>query len=422
MKKDCDFLITGAAQILTMDPKLGSATGDDPEAQELGVISNGAVAAADGKILDVGPTSLILEQYHSTKNIDASGAIVAPGLVDPHTHLVFAGSRHLEFGMRMRGATYHEILEAGGGIHSTVRATRLASLDELVEMALPRLATMLAFGVTTVEVKSGYGLDTDTEIKMLQAIRRLSDLQPVRLVPTYLGAHVVPLEHRGDRDVYLRQMTTEIIPEVAKEGLAQACDVFCDEGAFTLAESVEVLQAAVDSDLKVKMHAGQFTDQGGPQLVARLGGLSADHLELVSDEGIEAMAQAGVVANLLPGAAFSLRDHIPDGRRLIDGGVAVAVATDDNPGTSRTENLPLMACMAVTRMGLTSSEAWKSITVNSAKALGMEDSVGAITPGRYADLVIFSVPDFRAFLYHFGINHSATVIIDGRVVTGETNL
>ncbi|MCP4606278.1 MAG: imidazolonepropionase [Proteobacteria bacterium] len=415
MKKKSDLLIVNASQILTMEPELAGPHGTDPEARELGVIEDGAVAVGSGRILDVGGTASILEFYDSSDIIDASGSIISPGLVDPHTHLVFAGSRHIEFGMRMRGATYHEILEAGGGIHSTVQATRAASLDELVSLALPRLKTLLTFGVTTAEVKSGYGLDIDNELKMLLAIKKLSSMQPVQLVPTYLGAHVVPLEFRDRRDAYVRLITREVIPEIARQDLAKACDVFCDEGAFTLDEASKILRAASENGLLVKIHAGQFTEQGGPQLVAQMGGLSADHLELISKEGIAAMADAGIVANLLPGAAFSLCDHFPDGRRLIDGGVTVAVATDDNPGTSRTENLPLMASMAVTQMGLTSPEAWKAITKNAAKALGMEDQVGAVAPGLRADLVIFSVPDFRAFLYHFGLNHAAVVVAGGQI-------
>jgi imidazolonepropionase len=307
-------------------------------------------------------------------------------------------------------------LEKGGGIHSTVRATRQASLEDLVTSALPRLKSLLGFGVTTAEVKSGYGLDRDTEIKMLEAVNLLDKSQPVRLVPTYLGAHVVPMEYRDKRQEYVDLVINEVIPEVARLGLAKACDVFLDEGAYTLDEASGILKAAVSNGLKAKIHAGQFTDQGGPELIAKMDALSADHLELISDKGIAAMAEAGVVANLLPGAAFSLRDHFPDGRRLIDGGVDVAVATDDNPGTSRTENLPLMAVMAVARMGLTSSEAWKAITVNAAKALGMRDIIGAVVPGRIADLAVFSVPDFRAFLYHFGMNHLKSVVVEGQIV------
>ena len=420
MRKDVDLLISNAAQVLTMNPGIREKEDPDKDSTELGVIENGAVAVSDGCILDVGEQDRILDCYQSETVLDARQGIVSPGLVDPHTHLVFAGSRHLEFGMRMRNATYHQILESGGGIHSTVRATRSASVEELVNQSLPRLRRFQRFGVTTVEIKSGYGLDLETEIKMLLVIERLSKIQPVRLVPTYLGAHVVPLEYRDKRDAYVDLVTSVVIPEIARRQLACACDVFLDEGAFALDEATAILQAAAAAGMKLKIHAGQFTDKGGPELVSRLGGLSADHLEIVSDEGIEAMARAGVVANLLPGAAFSLRDHFPAGRRLIDGGVHVAVATDNNPGTSRTENLPLMASMAATRMGLTTAEAWKAMTVHGAEAIGMEKYIGAVVPGLFADLAIFSVPDFRALLYHFGINHMSAVIIGGQVVVEES--
>ena len=419
MKKEIDIILENASQVLTLDPSSSGQCESDQEARELGVIPNGAVAVGGGKILDVGSNERIRESYRAKERIDASGCIVTPGLVDPHTHLVFAGSRHLEFGLRMRGATYHEILEAAGGIHATVQSTRDASLDVLVDLARPRLENLLRFGVTTAEVKSGYGLDRETELKMLQAIRILDRKQPVRLVATYLGAHVVPLEYRDKRDTYLDIIILEMIPEVARQGLADAVDVFLDEGAFTKDEARAVLLAAKENGLKLKIHAGQFTDQGGPELIAELGGLSADHLEVISDKGIEAMAEAGVVANLLPGAAFSLRDHFPSGRRLVDGGVEVALATDDNPGTSRTENLPLMAAMGVTQMGLTVAEAWRGITTSAAKALGMQGEVGAIIPGMRGDLAIFSVPDFRAFVYHFGHNHTEAVIADGQIIVSR---
>jgi imidazolonepropionase len=281
------------------------------------------------------------------------------------------------------------------------------------------LDALLGFGVTTAEVKSGYGLDVDTELKMLEAVRHLSRRHPIRLHPTYLGAHVVPKEYADKREQYVDLMISKMIPKVAAENLAKACDVFLDEGAYTFDEAEAIFNAANEVGLRPKVHAGQFTDQGGPELMARIGGLSADHLEQLSDAGIDAMAEAGVVANLLPGAAFSLRDSFPDGRRLIDRGVDVAVATDDNPGTSRTENLPLMAALAVTQMGLTCAEAWKSITINAAKALDLDGEIGALTPGRCADLTILDIEDFRTFLYHFGVNHTKMVITGGKIALGE---
>jgi len=411
-----DLVIHGARQLLTMDPSLASDPDGDPEARELGAIRDGALAALDGLVVDVGTSEKILDLYDGATVLDASECVVTPGFVDPHTHTIFAGSRHMEFGVRMRGGTYLDILAAGGGIHSTVEATRLASEDELVRLARPRLDRALGFGVTTMEIKSGYGLDIDTELKILSAVARLDGAHPVRLIPTYLGAHVVPLAFKDDRAGYVRMVIEEAIPRVAEEGLAAACDVYLDEGAFSPEEAERILLAARAAGLALKIHAGQFTDKGGPELIARLGGLSADHLEVVSDAGVAAMSAAGVVANLLPGAAFSLRDGFPSGRRFIEAGVRVALATDNNPGSSRTENLPLMASMGAARMGLTCAEAVRAITANAAAALGMEDRVGGLRPGQNADAVLLAIPDFRALLYHFGVNHTATVVAGGRIV------
>lgn len=420
-KTSVDTVIFEAHQLLTMNPGAATCGDADSEAAAVGAIADGALAIRDGIVVDVGTTEKILDIYEARGSISARGHVVAPGLVDPHTHVVFAGSRHLEFGLRMRGASYLEILAAGGGIHSTVEATRTATLDDLVMQSLPRLAAALRFGVTSLEVKSGYGLDEETEIKMLEAVRELGARQPVRLVPTYLGAHVVPREYKDSRGDYIELMISRVIPRVASEGLARACDVFLDEGAFDRDEARAILEAAASHGLATKIHAGQFTDQGGPQLIAELGGLSADHLEQISDEGVDAMAGAGVVACLLPGAAFSLRDGFPDGRRFADAGVAVALATDDNPGSSRTENLPLMASMGATRVGLTCAEAWRAITIDAARALGIEDEAGSLEPGQRADLVLLAIPDFRAFLYHFGVNHTKMVMVGGSIAVDWRN-
>ncbi len=419
--QDVDLVVHGASQLLVGEPLPGApadATGD-PDAVALGVVRDGALAIAGGRIIDAGEREKILDTYRGRRAIDATGGVVMPGLVDPHTHAVFAGSRHMEFGLRMRGAGYVEILAAGGGIHSTVTATRAATRDGLVAESLPRLSRALGFGVTTMEVKSGYGLDVDTELRMLEAVGELDRRQPIRLVPTYLGAHVVPREFGDRRGDYVDLMIGRVLPEVARRGLARACDVYVDQGAFSLEEARALLEAAAGLGLATKMHAGQFTDQGGPELIAAIGGLSADHLEVISDSGIEALAASGAVANLLPGAAMCLRDGFPDGRRLIDAGVTVAVATDDNPGSSRTENLPLMAHLAATRMGLDCAEAIRGVTVNAARALGLHEEIGSLLPGRAADLLILGIPDFRGFLYHFGVNHTKTVIAGGEVVFQE---
>jgi imidazolonepropionase len=419
MAKQADIIVHGASQLLTLEPALAHGVDGDDEARSLGAIRDGALAIVGDRVADVGPSGRILAEHEAPVMIDASGRTVAPGLVDPHTHAVFAGSRHLEFALRMRGASYLDILAAGGGIHSTVEATRRASMAELVALARPRLARALAFGVTTMEVKSGYGLDLDNEVKMLLAVRELGASQPVRLVPTLLAAHVVPKEYESRRDEYVDLLANRLIPEVAGRKLAAACDVFLDRGAFDRDETRTILRAARAAGLAVKVHAGQFTDLGGPELMADMKGLSADHMEHVSDEGVRRMAEAGVVATLLPGAAFCVRSAFPDGRRLADAGVPVALATDHNPGTSRTENLPLMASMGAALMGLTCAEAMRAVTRNAARALGLEGEVGSLVPGRRADLVVFDVSDFRLFLYHFGVNHAVLVVAGGRVELEE---
>lgn len=415
MKQPADILIVNASQALTMDPCLSQAPQDDPDFVQTGAILDGAVALRSGRIEAVGSTREISQRYEAKHIIDAREKVVCPGFVDSHAHLVFAGSRHVEYGLRLRGAGYQEILAKAGGIHSTVRATRAASHEELETLALPRLRRLLRHGVTTAEAKSGYGLDFDTEIRILEVVERLGSQQPIRLCPTYLGAHVVPLEYQQDRSAYVRLMTEEVMPEIANRGLATACDVFVDQGAFEIGEARTILERARSLGLAVKAHAGQFSDQGAPRLVAELGGLSADHLEVVSDEDIKAMAEAQVVATLLPGAALCLRDAFPSGRRFLDRGVEVAVATDLNPGTSHTENLPLMGVLAATRQGLSVAEAFMAMTSSAAKALGLSHEVGRLRPGMRGDVLVLNVGDLREFFYHFGQNHVSLVLAAGAV-------
>lgn len=419
MKHPADILVVHAEQMLTMEPISRETDRTDRDGLDLGIIRDGAVAIQTGRILDVGSTDNILDAYDSNLIVDATDSVVAPGFIDAHTHMIFAGSREREFELRVQGHNYLDLLKEGGGIHATVRATRSASVDELIQLALPRLDRSLCFGVTTIEAKSGYGLDFENEVKILEVAKIIDELHPVRVVPTYLGAHAVPQEYRDNRAGYLRLMTDTVIPEIAKRKLALGCDVYLEDGAFTYEEAEEVLLAGDRYGLRPKIHAGQFSDKGGPELVARLKGLSADHLEHISADGLSAMAESGTVAVLLPGAALSLGDAFPNGRRFIDNGVDVAIATDNNPGTSRTENLPLMAALAVMRMGLSVTEGWRAITINAAKAVGLGDRLGAIQPGRNADIIVFSIPDYRALFYYFGINHAKLVIANGQIVKGE---
>ena len=380
------------------------------------VLADGALILRAGRIDWVGPTAELPALPPDAVVLDATGRAVLPGLVDSHTHLLFAGTREGEFAERLAGATYQQISVRGGGINASVRHVRRSTKEELKQLARGRLARLLSFGVTTVEVKSGYGLSGPDEIKCLEAIAELNAEGPLELVPTFLGAHAVPPEFSDDRAGYVRLLTDEMLPEVARRGLAEFCDVFCETGVFSLAESERVLQKALDLGLQLKVHADELTPLGGAELAARLGAASADHLLRVTERGIDALAASGTVATLLPGTAFFLGVPYAPARRLIERGLAVALASDCNPGTCPTENLPLVGTMACTQMGMLPGEVVTALTLNAAAALRRSDRLGALTPGRQADLLICDVPDYRQIFYHFGVSHAWRVIKRGRVV------
>ncbi len=348
--------------------------------------------------------------------LDAGGGCVVPGLVDCHTHAVFAGSRETEFVQRIEGRTYLEIAESGGGIRSTMRAVRQASEDELVQGALPRLRRMLRSGTTTAEVKSGYGLTVDDELKMLRAIKRLNALQPIELVATYLAAHTVPPEFEGRADAYLDMMLAdEVFERILQEGLAEFCDVFCERGAFGVEQSRRVLEAALRHGLRPRVHADQITQMGASQLAAAVGAVSADHLETIDDAGIAALKAAGTIAVLLPACSFFLGVPQAPARRLIEANLPVAVATDANPGSSMVESLALTLSIACTQMRLTPAEALVAATANAAAALDRHARLGAIAPNMQADLLVLDVPSLDQWLYHIGRPCVRTVIKRGRV-------
>ncbi len=382
----------------------------------LGLIADGALVIRDGVIDWLGPTAALPPLPDGTEVIDLTGKVVLPGLVDSHTHLVFAGSRVGEFEQRIAGASSQEITAAGGGILSTVREVRRRSREELKALARPRLERLLRFGVTTVEVKSGYGLTLADEIKCLQVIADLNAEGPLELVPTFLGAHAVPPEFAADRAGYLNLLCNDMLPEVVRSGLAEFCDVFCETGVFGLEESERLLRRARDLGLGLKVHADELTPLGGAELAARLGATSADHLLCVGEAGIEALAASGTVATLLPGTAFFLGLDFAPARSLIDRGVAVALATDCNPGTCPSENLPLAGTMACTRMGMLPAEALTALTLNGAAAVGRGDRLGSLAVGKQADLVLCSVADYRDIFCHFGVSHVWRVVKRGRVV------
>ncbi len=418
----CDLIVHSAKELVTLASAEGARRG--PAMCELNLIVDGAVAISGDRVVLVGHTADVLaEAGNGAHLIDASGKVVVPGFVDPHTHAVFAGDRAAEFEMRLQGATYMEVMAAGGGIMNTVRATREASLEEIVLQSRERLDRMLAHGTTTAEVKTGYGLDTESELKMLKAIRSLDLSHPVDLVPTFLGAHAVPAEYRGRTEEYVDLLVEEMLPALQAEGYLSEespifCDVFCEEGAFSLEQSRRILEKARDLGMRLKIHADEFSSLGGTALAVELGATSADHLSCTTDEEIGLLADSDTVGVLLPGTPFGLaEDHYAAARTMIDAGVAVALATDLNPGTCYCESMPLIMALACRRLGMTPAEAIVASTINAAYAISLGHEVGSLEAGKKADLLILDAPDYRHLAYRFGTNLVQTVIKAGRIVT-----
>ncbi len=378
----------------------------DPARPGLGAINRGAIAVRDGRILYLGPEGDIPAALRSpAETTDLGGRLVSPGLIDCHTHIVFAGDRAAEWEMRQKGATYEEIARAGGGILSTVRATRAASENELVRDALPRLDALIAEGVTTIEIKSGYGLDTGNEAKMLRAATRLASVRDVTVVRTFLGAHALPPEAGGDKARYIDEVCNEQLPALAEEGLADAVDGFCESIAFSTGEMARVFDAARACGLPVKLHAEQLSNCGGAKLAARYGALSADHLEYLDEDGVAAMAGAGTVAVLLPGAFYFLKEkQKPPVEALRRAGVPIAIATDCNPGSSPLTSILLAMNMAATLFGLTVEECLLGITRNAARALGRLSDVGTLEVAKWCDLAVWDAERPAELVYRLGFN------------------
>ncbi len=386
--------------------RLATMTGDG-----LGLIDDGVLAAREGRIIYAGPASDA--PAGAMRTVDCGGRLITPGLIDCHTHLVHAGSRANEWAMRLEGASYEAIARAGGGIVSTMRATRAASEAELVETALPRLDALIAEGVTTIEIKSGYGLDIANELKMLRAARALAGARHIRVEPTFLGAHALPPEYAGDSDAYIELVVDQMIPAAAP--LASAVDAFCEGIGFSPAQCDRVFAAAKAQGLAVKIHAEQLSALHGSALAARLGALSADHLEHASDEDVRAMAAAGTVAVLLPGAYYFMREtKLPPVEAMRRHGTRIALATDCNPGTSPTSSLLLMLNMGATLFGLTVTEALRGVTVNAAAALGLSAKVGTLEVGKACDLAIWNTADPAELVYRIGLNPLHQRIKDGQ--------
>lgn len=409
-----DLLVRNTSEVLTVE-----GTHRQPAEQALTPRPRACVGVRGGRVAWVGQEAELPAGAVGphTELLNAHGGMVGPGFVDPHTHLIFAGERATEFDLRCQGATYLEIAQAGGGIVSTVRATRAASEDELVRLALPRLQRLLEYGVTTAEVKSGYGLDVESELKMLRVVGRLASLTPVELVPTLLCAHAVPEEYKGRREAYVDLCVHEILPAVAREGLARFCDIFVEQSAFTPDEARRLLTAAKALGLRPRLHGDQLTSGGGAELAAELGAATVDHLEHVSEAGIRALAAADVSAVLVPTSTLFLRvrPYAP-GRKLREAGVNVALGTNLNPGSAMTENLPLAMGLACLENGLTAAEVYWATTRGAALALGLP-SHGRLAVGDVADLILFSCSSYRHLPYHLGVNHSHTVLKSGRVVS-----
>ncbi|WP_164667343.1 imidazolonepropionase [Virgibacillus doumboii] len=391
---------------------------------ELDIIENGSLLIEDGKITAVGKHEEVEQKYKDVisgaKHIDASGKTVTPGLIDPHTHLVHAGTRENEYAMRLKGKTYMEIMNAGGGIHATTRATKEADFEQLYKESKQRLDTFFEYGVTTVEAKSGYGLSLEHELKQLEVAKKLNEDHPIDIVSTFMGAHAVPIEEKNNQDAFVDRVIQEMIPEVAEKGLAIFNDVFCERGVFTPEQSKRILEAGKEYGLIPKIHADEIEPYGGAELAAEVGAISADHLLKASDDGIRKMAENNVMGVLLPGTAFFLMAEFADARKMIDNGVPVALSTDANPGSSPTISLQFIMNLGCLKMGMTPEEVLTATTINAAHAINCADRIGSLEVGKQADIAIFDIPNYMVMSYKYGMNHIDTVIKGGKqVVNGK---
>ena len=422
--KEVDLFIYNASQIVTCASSSGPKRG--AKLRDIGLIEHGAIAVNAGKIVEVGSSLELQGKYAGKQSINANGKTICPGFVDPHTHVVYAGDRVDEFELRIKGASYMEIMAAGGGIMSTTRAVRSATEDQLVAESRPRLDAMLHLGTTTAEVKSGYGLETASELKMLKAIETLAQSQPLTLIPTFMGAHAVPQEYKDRTEAYVQLIIEEMLPAVqawyqqsyfSTNNLPLFCDVFCENNAYNLEQTRRTLTAGLKHDMIPKIHADEFTNLGGVSLSIELGAVSADHLDVTPAEEHMRLAESDTIGVILPAVNFNLGSkHFADARGLIDAGAAIALSTDINPGSAPCPSMPLVMAIATRYQNILPAEALNACTINAAHAIGLGDRIGSIEAGKQADLLIVNSHSYQHLAYQFGENLVGVVIKNGEVV------
>ncbi|KKN42982.1 hypothetical protein LCGC14_0707670 [marine sediment metagenome] len=417
-ESDPDLVIFNIHELVTMDfrfgtPRIGS------NMRKLGIINNGSVVVKGDKIIFVGSTEELQTKFEFDEiptKINAWNKLVTPGFVDPHTHIIFSGSRENELSMKLEGLSYLEILEAGGGILKTVRETREAPIGDLVVNGRKILDKMMLHGTTTVEAKSGYGLTTESEIKLLKAIQILNKDHPIDIIPTFLGAHAVPPEYKEKTDEYVEKIISEMIPKIANENLAEFCDVFCEKGIFSVDQARRILNKAIQNGLKPQIHVDEIVDTNGALFASEIKAIQAGHLLKSNDDGLKAMAREGVIATLLPGTPFCLMiDEYAPARKILEFGIPIAIATDLNPNCW-TESMQMVITLACYKMKLSPSEALTAATINGACALQRQDEIGSIEVGKKADIVVFDVSNHQFLPYHFGVNLVSKVIKNGKIV------
>jgi imidazolonepropionase len=414
MMKKADLLIINCGELLTLGGAARARLGE--EMKELSIIINGAIAVKDKKIAAVGKMDEMTDWWAERK-IDAQGKVVMPGFIDPHTHPVFYATRENEFEMRLMGKSYVEISQSGGGIRSSINSVRQANEDELYYLAKERIERIISCGTTTLEAKSGYGLSTESELKMLRVIDRLRKEMPIDIVSTFMGAHEFPEEYKDNRAEYIRLLENEMMPRVAESRLAEYFDIFTEEHVYGIEQSRRLLKRAKELGFKLRMHADEIKPIGGAELAAEMGAVTADHLGAASDAGIKAMAEKGVIATLLPGTIFSLgMKSYARARDMIEAGIAVALATDFNPGSCNCDSMQFIITLACLQMKMTVAEAITASTINAAYALERGARTGSLEPGKQADILIMNMPGYRYLPYHFGSSNVDTVIKKGEII------